>query len=100
MHDEVTPYLLESVDESWRWRRCVDGEICRQVGTMVGRSNGILVFPALSAGSRKGFCEPVTGAGECDFAVKIPCALFLACGELGLVQSRRSAVAEGIEKRC
>ena len=97
MHDEVAPDLLERVDEIRCRRRCVDGEIRRQVCAVVRWGDGVLVFPALFAGAREGFCEPVTGAGEFDFAIEIEGALLLTCGEFGLVQSCRSAVAKGIE---
>ena len=67
---------------------------------MVRWSDGVLVFPALFAGSRERFCEPVSRTVECDLCVEVVCALFLTCGELGLVQSRRSGVTKGIEQWC
>ena len=51
VHDEVAPYLLERVDEIRCRRRCVDGEVRRQVGAMVRWGDGVLVFPALFAGA-------------------------------------------------
>ena len=97
IHDEVAPYFLESVNEVRGWCRRVDREVCSQVSAMVRRGDGILVFPTLFAGSGECFCEPVPRTGICDLAVKIVCALFLTCGEFGLVQSRGPPITKGIE---
>ena len=95
--DEAAPDLLERVDEVGRRCRCVDGEVCRQVGAVVRGRDGVLVLPALLARAGEGFREPVPRAGVRDLAVEVVGALLLAGGELGLVQSGGSAVAEGIE---
>ena len=81
MHDEVAPDLLEGVDEIGRGCGRVDGEICGQIGAVIRRGDGVLVFPALFAGARESFREPVTGTGVCDLAVEIQGALFLTGGE-------------------
>lgn len=96
--DEVAPYLLEGVDEVGRRCGGVDGKVGGQVGAVVGGGDGVLVFPALFAGSGEGFCEPVAWTGVCDLVVEVEGALFLAGGELGLVHCRGPAVAEGVEK--
>ena len=49
VHDEVAPYLLEGVDEIRGRGRCVDGEVGGQIGAVVRRGDGVLVFPALFA---------------------------------------------------
>ncbi len=67
---------------------------------MVGRRDGILVFPAPPAGAGECFGEPVARAGVCDLGVEIEGALLLARGELGLVERGGAAVAEGVEEGC
>ena len=88
---------MESVDKTRGWCRRVDGEIGGQIGAVVRGGDGILVLPALFAEAGECFCEPVTGASVCDFVVEIIGALFLTCGEFGLVQSGGAGIAEGIE---
>ena len=85
VHDEIAPDLLESVDEVRRRCRCVNGEICGEIGTVVPWRHGILVLPALFAESGECFGKPVAGAGICDFAVEVEGALFLTCCEFRLV---------------
>ena len=97
IHDEVAPNLLKSVDEI-RGRCCrVDGEIGCQVGAVIRWGDGILVLPALFTEPGECFCEPVTGTGVCGLAVEVVGALFLTSGELGLVQSGGTCIAQGIE---
>ncbi len=67
---------------------------------MVGRRDGVLVFPTLFAGAGEGFGEPVARTGVGDLGVEIEGALLLAGGEFGLVQRGGAAVAEGVEEGC
>lgn len=96
--DEVAPCFLEGGHEVLGWRCCVGGEVGRDVAAVVGRRDGILVFPALSV-SGECFRQPVGWAGERGFAIDVEQALLLACGELGLVQCRGSTITKRVESR-
>lgn len=67
-------------------------EVARQVGGVVGRRHGELIFISLLVVASVSVTKPVGRAGKCKFSVKIVCSLLLTGREGTLVQGSRSAV--------
>ena len=111
--DEVTEDFRKGVDEALCGGCGVEGEVGCEVRAVERRGDGILVFPTLflyprigaarvssRRWRREGFGKPIRWTCKRRFTVYIEDFLLQAGGELGLIESSRTAVTECVEQWC